>query len=229
MTLKFNQLNCCIKFSNNENANHPALMAERGARYGQSFLSPCSEPGEGNSRQTVVASWSKLFFIILLIVFGATSANASRTDIPLHSEPKELPDIVFYDEANNPVKLDRWRGKVVVLNIWATWCPPCVKEMPTLDRLQQKLGGDFFQVVVLSVDEAGVKAVKQFFKQTRVKNLDIHMDPGFKAAGALNALGLLTTLLIDVQGREMGRLVGDAEWDTPEMIGFFRKIIARQL
>ena len=229
MTLKFNQLNCCIKFSNNENANHPALMAERGARHGQTFLSPCTEPRESNSRQTVVASWSKLFLVMLLFVFGTTTAIASRTGIPLHAEPKELPDIVFYDEANNPVKLDRWRGKVVVLNIWATWCPPCVKEMPTLDRLQQKLGGDFFQVVVLSVDEAGVKAVKQFFKQTRVENLDIHMDPGFKAAGALNALGLPTTLLIDVQGREMGRLVGDAEWDTPEMIGFFRKIIARQL
>lgn len=208
--------------------NGVSRKAESDVRHHQSLLSPCTDSREVRARPNM-SSWSKLFFIMLLFVFGTTTSYASRSDIPLHAKPKKLPDVVFYDETNNAVKLDRWKGKVIVLNIWATWCPPCVKEMPTLDRLQQKLGGDFFQVVVLSVDEAGVKAVKQFFKQTRVKNLDIHMDPGFKAAGALNALGLPTTILIDVQGREIGRLVGDAEWDTPEMIRFFRKVIARQL
>lgn len=170
-----------------------------------------------------------LAFLMMLFVFGSTTAIAGRSDIPMHSAPKTLPEVVFYDEANNRVKLDKWRGKVVVLNLWATWCPPCVKEMPSLDRLQQRLGGDFFQVVVLSVDEGGFKAVRQFFKQTGVKNLDMYLDPNFKAASALKAPGMPTTILIDVKGREIGRLVGDAEWDTPEMIGFFRKIIARQL
>ena len=167
--------------------------------------------------------------LMMLFIFGSTSAIASRSDIPMHSAPKELPEVVFYDEVNRPIKLDKWRGKVVVLNIWATWCPPCVKEMPTLDRLQQRLGGDFFQVVVLSVDEGGIEAVGKFFEQTQVKNLDMYLDPNFKAAGALKALGLPTTILIDVQGREIGRLVGDADWDMPEMIRFFRKVIARQL
>ena len=167
--------------------------------------------------------------LMMLFTFSPTTAIASRSDIPMHSAPKELPEVVFYDEANRPVKLDKWRGKVVVLNIWATWCPPCVKEMPTLDRLQQRLGGDFFQVVVLSVDEGGIEAVRKFFKQTQVKNLEMYLDPNFKAAGALKAIGLPTTILIDVQGREIGRLVGDADWDTPEMIRFFRKVIASQL
>lgn len=172
---------------------------------------------------------STLASLLAIFIFGSTCAIAARSDIPLHATPKKLPEVVFYDEAKKPVKLNKWRGKVVVLNIWATWCPPCVKEMPTLDRLQQRLGGDFFQVVVLSVDEGGIEAVSKFFEQTRVKNLEIYLDPGFKAASALNAPGLPTTILIDVNGKEMGRLVGDAEWDTPEMIGFFRKIIARQL
>ena len=185
--------------------------------------------GRGGRRGSTEAGLLKLFFIIVLFVSGATAANAGRGEISLLAEPKKLPEVVFYDEANNPVTLDKWQGKVVLLNIWATWCPPCVKEMPTLDRLQKRLGGDFFQVVVLSVDEAGVKAVKKFFTKTKVKNLDIHMDPDFKAAGALNALGLPTTILIDVKGREMGRLVGDAEWDTAEMISFFKGIIADQL
>lgn len=167
--------------------------------------------------------------LMLLFVFGPITAVASRSDVPMHSAPKELPEVVFYDEANRPVKLDKWRGKVVVLNIWATWCPPCVKEMPTLDRLQQRIGGDFFQVVVLSVDEGGIEVVRNFFEQTQIQSLDMYLDPNFKAAQGLKALGLPTTILIDVEGREIGRLVGDAEWDTPEMIGFFRKIIARQL
>ena len=171
----------------------------------------------------------KLFFLIVLFVTGATAANAGRGEISLLAEPKKLPEIVFYDEANNSVTLGKWQGKVVLLNIWATWCPPCVKEMPTFDRLQKRLGGDFFQVVVLSVDEAGTKAVKKFFGEIKVKNLDIYMDPNFKAAGTLNALGLPTTILIDLKGQELGRLVGPAEWDTPEMISFFKGIIADQL
>jgi len=171
----------------------------------------------------------QLAALMVLFVCGATTAIAGRSDIPLLAAPKEMPEIVFYDEANNPVKLEKWRGKVVVLNIWATWCSPCVKEMPTLDRLQKRLGGNFFQVIVLSVDEAGTPAVKKFFEKIKIKNLDIHMDPNFKAAGALNAFGLPTTILVGVKGREIGRLVGDAEWDTPEMIDFFREIIAGQL
>ena len=171
----------------------------------------------------------RLFFLMVLFIFGATAANASRSDIPLLAKPKKLPQIIFYDEANNPVTLGKWQGKVVLLNIWATWCPPCVKEMPTLDRLQKRLGGDFFQVVVLSLDEAGIKVVKQFFDQTNVKNLDIYMDSNFKAASALNALGLPTTILIDLKGQELGRLVGPAKWDTPEMISFFKGIMPDQL
>jgi thiol-disulfide isomerase/thioredoxin len=194
----------------------------------QRYLSSWIDGREGMRRSTETGLF-KLFFLIVLFVSGATAANAGRGEISLLAEPKKLPEIVFYDESNNPVALDKWQGKVVLLNIWATWCPPCVKEMPTLDRLQKSLGGDFFQVLVLSVDEAGIEAVKKFFARTKVKNLDIHMDPGFKAAGALNALGLPTTILIDVKGREMGRLVGDAEWDAPEMISFFKGIIADQL
>ena len=166
---------------------------------------------------------------MLLFVSGMAPANAGQNSIALLAEPKKLAEFVFYDEANNPVTLDKWKGKVVLLNIWATWCPPCVKEMPTFDRLQKRLGGDFFQVIVLSIDEGGTKLVKKFFEKTRVKNLDIHMDPTFKAASALNVIGLPTTILIDVKGREIGRLVGDSEWDTPEMVSFFKEITADQL
>jgi thiol-disulfide isomerase/thioredoxin len=215
--------------SDSPNKNPLSLMAnKRNTRHRQRCLSSWIDGREG-MRGSTETGLLKLFFLVVLSVSGATAANAGRGEISLLAEPKKLPEIVFYDEANNSVTLGKWQGKVVLLNIWATWCPPCVKEMPTLDRLQKRLGGDFFQVVVLSVDEAGTKAVKKFFGEIKVKNLDIYMDSNFKAAGTLNALGLPTTILIDVKGREMGRLVGDAEWDTPKMISFFKGIIADQL
>ncbi len=204
------------------------MAKKRNTRHRQRSLSSWIDGREGVHGSTETGLF-KLFFLMILFVFGTTAANAGRSDIPLLAEPKKLPQIVFYDETNKPVSLDKWQGKVVLLNIWATWCPPCVKEMPTLDRLQKRLGGDFFQVVVLSVDEAGTKAVKKFFGDIKVKNLDIYMDPNLKAAGTLNALGLPTTILLDLKGQELGRLVGPAEWDTPEMISFFKGIVADQL
>ena len=229
MTHTYDPHNSCHISSIGQYMNGLVLEADkRNTRHRWSYLT--FRIGDSNRmRRSTETSWLKLFFIMFLFVFGTTAANAGRTDIPLLAKPKKLAEVVFYDVANNPVKLDKWQGKVVVLNVWATWCPPCVKEMPTLDRLQKRLGGDFFQVVVLSVDEAGIKAVRKFFDETKVKNLDIYMDPNFKAAGALNAIGLPTTILIDMKGQELGRLVGDAEWDTPKMIAFFKRIISEQL
>ena len=84
-------------------------------------------------------------------------------DFRPHAAPRALPDITFEDEKGKPLTLAHFRGKVVLLNIWATWCPPCRKEMPTLDRLQKSLGGDRFEVVALSIDRGGVSAVKKLY------------------------------------------------------------------
>ena len=229
MTRTYDRHNCSRTASIGQYENGLVREADkRNPRHRWPYLS--SRIGDSNRmRRSTETSLLKLFFIMFLFVFGTTAANAGRTEIPLLAKPKILAEVVFYDVANNPVKLDKWQGKVVVLNVWATWCPPCVKEMPTLDRLQKRLGGDFFQVIVLSVDETGTKAVRKFFDEIRVKNLDIYMDPKFKAAGALEAFGLPTTILIDMKGQELGRLVGDAEWDTLEMIAFFKRIISEQL
>src|SRR3546814_2020452 len=111
------------------------------------------------------------------------------------------------------------RGKIVLLNIWATWCGPCREEMPTLDRLQARLGGPAFEVVALSIDRAGIGVVSEFYAEISVQHLAKHIDESGKAADELNALGLHTTLLIDPEGREIGRHVGPAAWDAPETIG----------
>jgi thiol-disulfide isomerase/thioredoxin len=128
-------------------------------------------------------------------------------------DPEVLPEIKFQDADGRERSLADWRGKVVLLNLWATWCLPCRKEMPALDRLQASLGSDQFQVVAISVDRTGLAGAKKFLDETKTPNLAVYADPTARLASSLRAAGLPATLLIDKEGREIGRLLGPAEWD----------------
>lgn len=132
----------------------------------------------------------------------------------LHDTPRPLEDMVFTGPDGQPLTLESFEGKVVLLNIWATWCAPCRHEMPSLDRLQQQLGSDQFEVVALSVDRTGLEGVKRFFKETGATDLKAYVDPTTKLLKPLKVEGMPTTLLLDRKGREIGRLTGPAEWDT---------------
>ena len=136
--------------------------------------------------------------------------------------PEELPHAPFVDADGRELTLADYKGKVVLLNLWATWCAPCRKEMPGLDRLQASLGSDKFEVVAVSVDRTGVDGAKKFLEQIHVRSLAVLADPTARMATTLRAIGLPSTLLIDAQGREIGRLVGPAEWDTPEAKALIR-------
>lgn len=138
------------------------------------------------------------------------------------SAPEELPEAGFIDAQGRERTLADWKGKVVLLNLWATWCAPCRKEMPGLDRLQAELGSDQFEVVAVSVDRTGIDGAKKFLDQIDVRSLAVLADPGARMATTLKAIGLPATLLIDRQGRELGRLIGPAEWDTPEAKALIR-------
>jgi thiol-disulfide isomerase/thioredoxin len=127
--------------------------------------------------------------------------------------PQELPEVKFEDATGKERTLADWKGKVVLLNLWATWCLPCRKEMPALDRLQQALGSDAFEVVALSVDRAGLSGARKFLGEAKAEKLALYADPTARMAGTLRAAGLPASLLIDRQGREIGRLLGPAEWD----------------
>ena len=130
--------------------------------------------------------------------------------------PEALPEMKFQDGQGRELTLANFRGKVVLLNLWATWCLPCRKEMPALDKLQAELGSDKFEVVAISVDRTGVAGARRFLEETKVEKLGLYADPSAKLASALRAAGLPTTLLIDAEGREVGRLIGPAEWDSAE-------------
>lgn len=153
---------------------------------------------------------------------GGQAETASSRSFVMHEAPRPLPEIEFEDGNGEALTLADLRGKTVLLNIWATWCVPCREEMPTLDALEAELGGPGFEVVPLSVDRAGPEVVRKFYAEIGIEHLGLYIDASMRASFDLQAPGLPTTLLIDSEGRELGRLVGPAEWDTPEMIAFLK-------
>lgn len=156
---------------------------------------------------------------------GAKEQGASL--LRMHAEPRKLPEIAFVDARGKPRSLAEFRGKTVLLNLWATWCPPCREEMPSLDRLQKALGGSSFEVVALSIDAGGAPVVERFYKELGIGALAVYVDSGMDAARQLATPGLPTTLLIDARGRELGRHSGPAQWDSTEAVRLISSKLAQ--
>ena len=131
-------------------------------------------------------------------------------------ERKPVPDIAFQDGSGGAVKLSQWRGRVVLVNLWATWCAPCRKEMPDLAKLQQAMGSKDFEVVAISVDRKGVEASSAFLKDNGADALKLYVEPTAAILNDLQAIGLPATVLVDREGNEIGRLLGPADWSSPE-------------
>jgi thiol-disulfide isomerase/thioredoxin len=139
--------------------------------------------------------------------------------------PEALPEMTFQDGTGKERTIKDWQGRVVLLNVWATWCIPCRKEMPSLEKLQAELGSDKFEVVAISADRGGIEASKKFLDQIKVSKLGLYADPSTRSIAALKVPGLPATLLIDRQGREIGRLLGPAEWDSEDAKKLLKAVI----
>lgn len=148
-------------------------------------------------------------------------------EIVFHETPRAVADERFADRRGRPVAMADFKGKVVVLNIWATWCLPCREEMPSLDNLQAALGGEDFQVVALSIDRTGIREVEYFYKDYDIRNLAIYLDGDRKLYDQLAVGAIPTSLIIDRQGREIGRMIGAATWDSDRMLATLWDIIER--
>ena len=171
--------------------------------------------------------------LLVLILSACSEAAGPRVDahaaaelgFSLWDEPRSVPEVNFVDAHGEALSLEAFQGQVVLLNLWATWCQPCRKEMPTLDRLQGQLGGPQFQVVALSIDKDGLAAVREFYTDIDVRRLDLYVDDTGEAITELNAPGIPITLLLDRNGEELGRKLGIAEWDSQAMQGFLQQVI----
>lgn len=139
--------------------------------------------------------------------------------------PEPLAAVAFVDGEGRQRTLADWKGRVVLLNLWATWCAPCRKEMPELDQLQADMGSDRFEVVALAVDRAGVEAARKFLQQINASALRLYVDATARGVTELKAAGLPTTVLIDREGREIGRLTGPAEWNSADARRLVQSVI----
>ena len=152
----------------------------------------------------------------------APLAHGEVAALTMATSPLRLPDLTFQDADGKQKKLSDWRGRTVLVNLWATWCVPCRREMPALDRLQAKLGGKDFQVVAINIDTRDPEKPRSFLKDAKLTRLDFFSDSkaevfqDLKAIG--RALGMPTSVLVDGQGCEIATIAGPAEWDSDDAV-----------
>jgi thiol-disulfide isomerase/thioredoxin len=159
-------------------------------------------------------------------IAGPPLAGEMRKFIPTQP-PAPAAAVSFTDAAGRQIGLPSLNGKVVLVNFWATWCAPCVAEMPSLDRLQAELGGPEFEVVALSLDKTGTAAVGPFFQKQEIRHLKTYLDPAGSSLRPMEVSVLPTSILIDRSGREVGRMKGEAKWDGPDAKGLIRHYMDR--
>jgi thiol-disulfide isomerase/thioredoxin len=152
----------------------------------------------------------------------APLARGEVAAVSIASEPRRLPELTFTGADGKPRALADFQGKTVLLNLWATWCVPCRKEMPALDALQAKLGSDSFEVVAVNIDTRNLDKPKTWLQEVGITKLGYYADPSAKVFQDLKAIGkafgMPTTLLVDPQGCELGALAGPAEWASDDAV-----------
>jgi thiol-disulfide isomerase/thioredoxin len=152
----------------------------------------------------------------------APLAHGEVAALTMATAPLRLPDLAFQDAEGKPKRLSEWRGRTLLVNLWATWCVPCRKEMPALERLQAMLGGPNFQVVAINIDTRDSEKPKNFLKDANLTRLGYFSDQNAKVFQDLKAigraLGMPTSVLVDPQGCEIATIAGPAEWDSEDAI-----------
>jgi len=152
----------------------------------------------------------------------APLAHGEVAALTMATSPLRLPDLAFEDADGKPKKLSDWRGRTVLVNLWATWCVPCRKEMPALEALQARLGGPKFEVVAVNIDTRDPEKPKTFLKDANLTRLSFFSDQKAKVFQDLKsvgrALGMPTSVLVDGAGCEIATIAGPADWDSDDAV-----------
>lgn len=143
----------------------------------------------------------------------------------IHKEPRPRLERAFETAKGGSRTIEDFSGKVMLVNFWATWCPPCRKEMPYLDNLRAEMRNDDFDVIAISMDRASVEKIERFYMSADLRNLDIYREPTLRIGTEAGILGMPVTIVLDRRGREIARLQGEAKWDSSEAKDMLRALI----
>jgi thiol-disulfide isomerase/thioredoxin len=184
---------------------------------------------------------NKIHYVVLytsfLLFANALSANETKFSdlnnqkfgdmkkMTIASNPTSAPKTIFFDDDGKELTLNDFKGRLTLVNFWATWCAPCRKEMPSLEVLSNQLGGDTFQVLTIATMRSSKEAVKNFYSDNNIGGLPKFRDPKGHLARASGVAALPLTILLDRKGNEISRLIGDADWSQDETIEFIKKAI----
>ncbi len=162
----------------------------------------------------VITGFVVLFFVGLGFWFDLCCVRAAFFPVNSSMSAFEIP---FVDENQNQLTIDEFKGKPLVVNIWATWCPVCVKKMASLNRFAEKFKAQGGQVLAISQDRGGLSTVRAYYARNGYNNLPIYIDSTGHLLDAFGGRGLPTSIFIDAQGKEVGRIEGGVDWESPEM------------
>ena len=171
-----------------------------------------------------------IFLIVILfgilILLQMKDSFFYQSSVPGLEKGLPAPNFSLPDLDGQMVNLTDYKGRVVLLNIWATWCPPCVEEMPSMEKLYQELQGEGFEILAVSIDESGAQDVLPFMKKHKL-SFPVLIDPKGTLKGLYQTTGVPESLIIDKDGILVEKVIGPRDWAVPEAIGFFRNLIRR--
>ena len=164
-----------------------------------------------------------IFIYLITISFGYTIEKPDIKNLILNKNPKIYEDVIFKDASQKDVNIGDYRGKLIILNFWATWCVPCKKEMPSLEKLSKI----YPQVSIypINLEKPNKAKTKLFFKNLDIKNLNIYFDPEFKLVKSFNMRGVPTSILINKNGKEFARIIGEIDFLDKSFINFLKKYL----
>ena len=166
----------------------------------------------------------RFLIIFIFLLFNCFASNAMEIkNLIIHKEVKKYNSISILDTNNKQIDLNEFKGNLILLNFWASWCAPCKEEMPSLDSLQSNMKLDNLKIIPINVGKDSIKKSLAFFKELKIKNLDLYFDTPVTLAKKFNLRGIPTTILIDKNGSEFARLVGSINFEDKKFINWLRK------
>jgi len=163
-----------------------------------------------------------IFIYLITISWAHTGEKPDIKNLILTKNPKTYKSVIFKDVNQKDINLDDYKGKLLILNFWATWCAPCKEEMPSLDKLQKNIHLTNLKIFPINISSKNLTKSENFFKELKIKNLDIYFDSPITLAKKFSLRGVPTTILFDKEGKEFARIVGSIDFNNKEFINWLK-------